>query len=167
MTESRARKPILGTESIMDVPHTRPETAASPPSIDRGSGTLTLDGQSIGLTRTEQAVLDRLMRSEGRVVSRSCLFDTLYASKPECEIPDDRIIDVFICKLRAKATRIGAGAMIETAWGRGWRVATAAPRVALALSVSEWASLQVIVDLAARQNAAAAERVRAAMQRAA
>ncbi len=80
----------------METPHTPSETVAPQSSLDRSSGTLTVGGQSITLTRSEQAIPDRLMRSEGQVVSRNSLFETLYGSRPDSEIPDDKTVDVLI-----------------------------------------------------------------------
>ena len=80
----------------METPHTRPGTVAPQTSLDRSSGTLTVDGHSITLTRSEQAILDRLMRSEGHIVSRNSLFETLYGSRADSEIPADKTIDVLI-----------------------------------------------------------------------
>ena len=136
------------------------------PLLDQGAGTLCLHGRSIKLTRTEQALLVRLLRSEGGLVTRAQLHDALYASRGDSDCPADKILDVLICKLRRKATQIGAPALIATVWGRGWRMAGVAPRVTLGLSRAEWMSLEVIVSLAGRQNAAAADRIRAAMDRA-
>jgi len=36
--------------------------------------------------------------------------------------PEVKIIDVFICKLRKKLARAGAGKLITTIWGRGYMV---------------------------------------------
>ena len=39
----------------------------------------------------------------------------MYSSRPR-----DKIIDVFICKLRKKLAVYGAGDLIVTVWGRGY-----------------------------------------------
>ncbi len=133
--------------------------------LDRSTGTLSLRGRSINLTRTEQLLLTRMMRSEGQVVSRAQLYHTLYGGRIDSDCPGDKIIDVLVCKLRGKMAEIGATGVIETAWGQGWRVAAAAPRLALALTRPEWTSLEIIVSLAERHDAAAAGHIRAAMRR--
>lgn len=135
------------------------------PVLDQSTGELSLLGHSIKLTRTEQALLARMMRSDGQVVSRAQLYHTLYGGRVDSDCPGNKIIDVLVCKLRGKMAEIGATGVIETARGRGWRVAVAAPRLALALTRPEWMSLEVIVSLAERHDAAAAGRIRAAMRR--
>ena len=59
------------------------------------------------------------MRSEW-IVSKETFFDHLYGSIDE---PAMKILNVFICKLRKKIGReIQDAALIETVWGRGYRV---------------------------------------------
>jgi DNA-binding response OmpR family regulator len=135
------------------------------PVLDQSTGELSLHGRSIKLTRTEQSLLARMMRSEGQVVSRAQLYGTLYGGRIDSDCPDDKIIGVLVCKLRGKMAEIGATGVIETARGRGWRVAVTAPRLALALTRPEWTSLEIVVSLAERHDAAAAGRIRAAMRR--
>jgi two-component system cell cycle response regulator CtrA len=36
--------------------------------------------------------------------------------------PEMKIVDVFVCKLRRKLDRVGAGGMIGTIWGRGYMI---------------------------------------------
>ncbi|MBN8908674.1 MAG: winged helix-turn-helix transcriptional regulator [Alphaproteobacteria bacterium] len=96
------------------------------PVLDQSTGTLSLQGRVIKLTPTEQSLLTRMMRSEGQVVSRAQLYHTLYGGRIDSDCPGDKIIDVLVCKLRGKMAEIGATGVIETAWGHGWRVATAA-----------------------------------------
>ena len=56
----------------------------------------------------------------GRVVSKETFLDHLYGGIDE---PEMKIIDVFICKLRKKIGReTHDTALIETVWGRGYRV---------------------------------------------
>jgi len=138
---------------------------ADHPVLDQSTGELALHGHSIKLTRTEQSLLARMMRAEGQVVSRAQLYHTLYGSRVDSDCPDDKIIGVLVCRLRGKMAEIGATGVIETDRGRGWRVAVAAPRLALALTRPEWTSLEIIVSLAERHDAVAAGRIRAAMRR--
>ena len=58
-----------------------------------------------------------MMRSEGQVVSRAQLYQTLYGGRIDSDSPGDRIIDVLVCKLRGKMAEIGATGVIETALG--------------------------------------------------
>jgi DNA-binding response OmpR family regulator len=70
--------------------------------IDRNNGIVSHSGQSVRLTKTEQAVLERLMRSEGSIVTSASLHASFYRDRADGDEPQDKIIDVLICKLRAK-----------------------------------------------------------------
>ena len=134
--------------------------------LDQPSGQLSCGRSKVKLTRAEQAILSRLMRAQGAVVTREQLYDALYSGRAECDWPEPKIIDVFVCKLRRKLSQLGQCAGIETVWGRGWRIVGAAPRLALGLTSAEWRCLEVIVSLAERLNPIAAECVRTALHRA-
>jgi hypothetical protein len=72
------------------------------------------------LTPKEHAILESLKREKGAVVEKVTLLDRLYGSS---NVPDVKIIDVFICKLRQKLAReLGNNNCIETVWGRGYRL---------------------------------------------
>ena len=65
-------------------------------------------------------MLELLCLHSGRVVSKETFLDHLYG---EIDEPEMKIIDVLICKLRKKIGReIQDAALIETVWGRGYRV---------------------------------------------
>ncbi len=77
-------------------------------------------GKTVNLTRKEFEVLRLLFLQKGGVVAKSTFLDHLYGGMDEPEI---KIIDVFICKLRKKLeTALGGDSLIETVWGRGYRV---------------------------------------------
>lgn len=65
------------------------------------------------LTAKEHALLDLL--SDGRLYSRPQVMNALYPQSADS--PLDKIIDAFICRLRAKLKPFGL--TIETQWGRG------------------------------------------------
>jgi two-component system cell cycle response regulator CtrA len=82
----------------------------------------------------------RLTSSEGRLVSalyarRECskdqLMATMYRNDGRDE-PEEKIVDVFICKARAKMKPFGAG--IETRWGHGYALDAAARTAILKLN---------------------------------
>ena len=74
----------------------------------------------VDLTNKEYQMLELLCLRSGRVVSKETFLDHLYGDIDE---PEMKIIDVFICKLRKKIGReIQDAALIETVWGRGYRV---------------------------------------------
>jgi hypothetical protein len=63
-------------------------------------------------------------------VTRDGLYTVLYEGLPECEWPDEKILDVQICKLRvqlkqrdADRVQVGQSSLrleIKTKWGEGW-----------------------------------------------
>lgn len=94
----------------------------------------TLKGQEIRLSAREYDILRHLMLNTNRVVPKEAIYDALYAL---CAMPPfDKIIDVYICKLRSKMSkaRPGGGAYIETVTGRGYRVAAPQPCANLVLA---------------------------------
>jgi DNA-binding response OmpR family regulator len=71
---------------------------------------------SWGLTRTEARLLEPLMRRE--CVGRESMMDFLYG---HCAMPPgDKIIDVFVCKIRKKLAPLGAS--IASRWGFGYYI---------------------------------------------
>jgi hypothetical protein len=55
-------------------------------------------------------------------VTRDGLYTVLYEGRPECEWPDEKVLDVQLCKLRAQLKRNGFSFAIETKWGEGWYI---------------------------------------------
>ncbi|MCB5410847.1 response regulator transcription factor [Pseudogemmobacter faecipullorum] len=89
-----------------------------------------LHGEEIRLSAREYDIMRHLMLNAQRVVAKEAIYDALYAL---CALPPfDKIIDVYICRLRAKMTRIrpGCGAYIETVPGRGYRMTVPALQAA-------------------------------------
>jgi two-component system cell cycle response regulator CtrA len=54
----------------------------------------------LGFTPVENKIVGLLIKRP--VVSKEVLYTTLYGDRPECEQPDIKIFDVYICKLRKK-----------------------------------------------------------------
>tara|TARA_B110000971_G_C19979676_1_gene486753 strand:- start:699 stop:1391 length:693 start_codon:yes stop_codon:yes gene_type:complete len=76
----------------------------------------------VDLTAKEYQMFELLCLRKGNVVSKESFLDHLYGGMDE---PEMKIIDVFICKLRKKIEKAGAAApLIQTVWGRGYRVNT-------------------------------------------
>jgi two-component system cell cycle response regulator CtrA len=80
--------------------------------------TVEANGILVKLTRMEFQLME-LLTLRGDVVSREQVFAYLYMGQ---DIPDTKILDVFICKIRGKLRRNGLE-LIETIWGRGYKVA--------------------------------------------
>ena len=83
---------------------------AGRPTLDTATGTVSNHGVAVRLTKTEQTILVRLMRSPGQVLSRDRLYEVLYDERPDSNWPSSKIIDVFICKLRNKLGQMAAPA---------------------------------------------------------
>ncbi|MFN8993906.1 MAG: winged helix-turn-helix domain-containing protein [Pseudomonadota bacterium] len=69
--------------------------------------------QRYGLTSREAAVMDALNRASPRALGREQLLLTVWGHDSEV---GDKIVDVYITKLRAKLGRD----VIRTVWGSGW-----------------------------------------------
>jgi two-component system, cell cycle response regulator CtrA len=63
-------------------------------------------------------MLELLAMRQGHATTKEMFLNQLYGSMDE---PDQKIIDVFICKLRKKLAEASGGKnYIETVWGRGY-----------------------------------------------
>ena len=79
-----------------------------------------IEGHQLQLTGKEFRIVEFLELRKGSVLSKTAFLSHLYGGMDE---PEMKIIDVFICKLRKKIETAGAQhALIETVWGRGYRV---------------------------------------------
>ena len=83
-------------------------------ALDPGTREVRVDGQAIELTTLEFDILEQLMRSAGREVSRDELMEGLYGRKAT---PFDRSIDMHVSHLRKKIT----GNRIKTIRGIGYQ----------------------------------------------
>ena len=75
-------------------------------------------GRDLGLTTKEYEVLQLLATRQGTPITKDVFLSHLYGGMDE---PDQKIIDVYICKLRRKLLEASGGKdYIETIWGRGY-----------------------------------------------
>jgi two-component system cell cycle response regulator CtrA len=86
-------------------------------ALDIASRTVTVDGQPLRVTAKEYGILELLALRRGTTLSKEVFLDHLYGGRDE---PEQKIIDVFICKLRKKIQAVGGGPGIETVWGQGY-----------------------------------------------
>jgi two-component system, cell cycle response regulator CtrA len=107
----------------------------SQPALRVGPLTLNLDsrdvmvgGSPVHLTGKEYSILELLVLRKGMVLTKEIFLNHLYGGLDE---PDMKIIDVFICKLRKKLAKAGAGNLIGTIWGRGYIIREPLPEPAL------------------------------------
>lgn len=85
-------------------------------ALEHALGLDVIPDAQYGLTRTESALYGLLTKV--RVLSKERAFVALYGHLDEP--PQEKIIDVLICKVRAKLARHGIG--VENVWGRGYRI---------------------------------------------
>ena len=78
------------------------------------------NGRRLQLAPRELALLTELARRSGRIVSREELFDAVWQRPFR---PDDRSVDVYVRKLRAKLARVRPEVeFIHTHFGFGYRL---------------------------------------------
>ena len=86
--------------------------------IDLGAHTVEIDGKPVHLTTKEYGILELLSLRKGTTLTKEMFLNHLYGGMDE---PEPKIIDVFICKLRKKISKVANGDnFIETVWGRGY-----------------------------------------------
>lgn len=74
-----------------------------------------------GLTKRETALMAELIRREDVVVDKLALHAALYGVD-DPDLPELKIIDIFVCKMRSKLAPFGLRDCIETIWGRGYAI---------------------------------------------
>lgn len=79
-----------------------------------------VEGERLHLSQREHAILTVLALNRGRVVSKEHIYEEVYGLSGSD--PLDKVIDVYICKLRKKIDlATDGGRYIETVYGRGYR----------------------------------------------
>lgn len=96
----------------------RPVLKAGGITLDLGAQHLTVAGEWVELTAYEYKVLEYLMLHAGQVISKAVLTDHIYEQSFD---RDSNVIEVFVGRLRKKLDSSGAGQVIETLRGRGYR----------------------------------------------
>ena len=77
------------------------------------------------LTPLEERLFSALASRPGKTLSKSAIYDAIYFDRASADdLPDPKIIDILICKIRQKLPKDKG--QIETAWGRGYRFVPAA-----------------------------------------
>jgi DNA-binding response OmpR family regulator len=93
-----------------------PDIALGGVSIDLGRRTILANGEAITLTAREWAVLERLIRHLGAIVTKAEIEDSLYQFGAEIE---SNAVEVYVSRLRKKLGRD----FIGTVRGLGYQVA--------------------------------------------
>lgn len=87
-------------------------------AVDLKARTALLGLHELELTGKEFDTLELLALRKGQIVTKRMFLDHLYGSANE---PEQKIIDVFVCKIRKKLAAAAPGKeYIETVWGRGY-----------------------------------------------
>jgi two-component system, OmpR family, response regulator len=92
-----------------------PVLTLGPVVVNTSARSVTLDGKEVDLTAREYALLEYLLRRRGAVVSRTELYDHLFAEEDESY---SNLLDVHVCNLRRKLSKD----FIETRRGHGYIV---------------------------------------------
>lgn len=87
--------------------------------MDPGAYLLTVAGKPVRLTKTEFAILKRLLQNPGQVVTKSQLLDLISLDTPDCT---ELSLKVHISNLRKKLRDAGGGDSIESVWGIGFTI---------------------------------------------
>lgn len=139
-SESIARFLDAGADDIVLYPFSRAEIVSRINSIVRrghghSSESLTIgeitvffdgrdpiiSGETVPLSKREYDIFLQLAINADKTVSRNTIYDALYSMSPDQ--PFDKVIDVYICKLRKKISEATASGFnyILTVRGRGYR----------------------------------------------
>ncbi|NGM23806.1 response regulator transcription factor [Roseomonas stagni] len=86
-------------------------------ALDRDRQAVSVDGRPVNITSREFEVLETLLLRRSALLSKERFMSRLYGDE---EGPDQRIIDVFVCKLRRKLAAAGAAEIVRTVWGLGY-----------------------------------------------
>lgn len=81
-----------------------------------------VSGARIRLSKREHSIFQHLALNSNKVISKNAIYDAVYGMS--ADQPFDKVIDVYICKLRKKiAAAAQSGAQyIETIHGRGYKL---------------------------------------------
>jgi two-component system, cell cycle response regulator CtrA len=86
--------------------------------VNLDTKTTEVNGARVHLTGKEYQILELLSLRKGMTMSKEMFLNHLYGGMDE---PAQKIIDVFMCKLRKKLANASGGKdYIETVWGRGY-----------------------------------------------
>ena len=87
--------------------------------VDIETRVLIIDGELIRLTYRRCQILEGMLKCAPRPANLGYLMDYVYGTESDNE-PDDKVISIYICKIRKKIAHTRFG--IETIWGFGWKI---------------------------------------------
>lgn len=88
-------------------------------SLDTETRELLTAAGSVHLTRTEAAILKKLMQNPGRPVSKSALLEDISLDTPDCT---ESSLKIHVSNLRKKMKTAGLAEALESVWGIGFRL---------------------------------------------
>jgi len=88
--------------------------------LNLASMSLSVQGQTVKLTRTEYAILKLLMENSKQVIAKSVLLERISLDTPDCT---ERSLKQHISNLRKKLQDVNGVDYIETVWGIGFKLA--------------------------------------------
>lgn len=86
-------------------------------TLDLNARCVYVNDKKVKITRKEYQILELLAMNRGKVVLKERIFNHLYDYN---SIPNQKIIDVYVCKLRSKLQKAKAEQIISTVWGQGY-----------------------------------------------
>ena len=88
--------------------------------VNLDTKTVEINGIRVHVTRKEYQMLELFSLRKSMTLSKEVFLNHLYGGVDE---PEQKIIDVFICKLRKKLAKASNGKdYFETVWGRGYKL---------------------------------------------
>jgi two-component system cell cycle response regulator CtrA len=88
--------------------------------VNLNTKTVEVNGAQVHMTSKEYQILELFSLRKGMTLTKEMFLNHLYGGMDE---PQQKIIDVFICKLRKKLAKASKGKdYFETMWGRGYRL---------------------------------------------
>jgi len=76
--------------------------------------------RSLRLTALESRLADLFVKNMGRTITQDQFFNHCYFERPDGNVPEPKMFNVLICKLRKKLK--ASPYCIETVWGHGYRM---------------------------------------------
>ena len=109
--------------------HAQAKLTCGPVEVCPDTREVMVHGQPLTISGKEYAILSLLVLRKGSLITKERLMQHLYGGRDQ---PADKILDVFICKLRKKLAAAGAPSVIGTIWGGGFvaRELSVSPREA-------------------------------------
>lgn len=83
-----------------------------------GDGTVTVNGEKVHFTGHEHTILRLLATRKNTAVDKETIMAMLYPN--DADEAESKIVDVYICKIRAKLRDHGVAGCLQTAWGKGY-----------------------------------------------